>query len=72
MITEFVFILIFAIAAGVAQFLQYLNWYYVIRELLEHILNRLLLSALALACSAYALNFIEKRTLDYEEMKALN
>lgn len=72
MITEFVFIPIFAIAAGVAQSLQYLNRYHVIREPPEHILNRLPSSASALACSAHALNLIEKRTLDHEEMKALN
>lgn len=63
---------IFAIAAGVAQSLQYLNRYHVIREPPEHILNRLPSSASALACSAHALNLIEKRTLDHEEMKALN
>ncbi len=68
----FVFIPIFAIAAGVAQSLQYLNRYHVIREPPEHILNRLPSSASALACSAHALNLIEKRTLDHEEMKALN
>lgn len=72
MITTFVFIPIFAIAAGVAQSLQYLNRYHVIREPPEHILNRLPSSASALACSAHALNLIEKRTLDHEEMKALN
>lgn len=72
MITKFVFIPIFAIATGVAQSLQYLNRYHVIREPLEHILNRLPSSASALACSAHALNLIEKRTLDHEEMKALN
>ncbi len=72
MITEFLFIPIFAIAAGVAQSLQYLNRYHVIREPPEHILNRLPSSASALACSAHALNLIEKRTLDHEEMKALN
>ncbi|EHC4375506.1 aspartate aminotransferase family protein [Escherichia coli] len=72
MITKFVFIPIFAIAAGVAQSLQYLNRYHVIREPPEHILNRLPSSASALACSAHALNLIEKRTLDHEEMKALN
>ncbi len=72
MITAFVFIPIFAIAAGVAQSLQYLNRYHVIREPPEHILNRLPSSASALACSAHALNLIEKRTLDHEEMKALN
>ena len=54
MITEFVFIPIFAIAAGVAQSLQYLNRYHVIREPPEHILNRLPSSASALACSAHA------------------
>lgn len=72
MITAFVFIPIFAITAGVAQSLQYLNRYHVIREPPEHILNRLPSSASALACSAHALNLIEKRTLDHEEMKALN
>ncbi len=71
MIIAFVFIPIFAIAAGVAQSLQYLNRYHVIREPPEHILNRLPSSASALACSAHALNLIEKRTL-IEEMKALN
>ena len=35
-------------------------------------MNRLPSSASALACSAHALNLIEKRTLDHEEMKALN
>ena len=55
-----------------AQSLQYLIQYHVIRELREHILNRLPSSASALACSAHALNLIEKRTLDHEEMKALN
>jgi putrescine aminotransferase len=55
-----------------AQSLQYLNQYHVIRELREHILNRLPSSASALACSAHALNLIEKRTLDHEEMKSLN
>ncbi|EHC99346.1 Putrescine aminotransferase [Salmonella enterica subsp. enterica serovar Urbana str. R8-2977] len=39
---------------------------------LELILNRLPSSASALACSAHALNLIEKRTLNHEEMKALN
>ena len=67
-----VFIPIFAKRAGMAQSLQYLNQYHVIRELREHILNRLPSSASALACSAHALNLIEKRTLDHEEMKSLN
>ncbi|EIB5542770.1 aminotransferase class III-fold pyridoxal phosphate-dependent enzyme [Salmonella enterica] len=35
-------------------------------------MNRLPSSASALACSAHALNLIEKRTLNHEEMKALN
>ncbi|MGC0191174.1 putrescine aminotransferase, partial [Klebsiella pneumoniae] len=35
-------------------------------------MNRLPSSASALACSAHALNLIEKRTLDHEEMKARN
>jgi putrescine aminotransferase len=35
-------------------------------------LNRLPSSASALACTAHALNLIEKRTLDHEEMKQLN
>ncbi|MDU5731185.1 MAG: aspartate aminotransferase family protein [Citrobacter freundii] len=35
-------------------------------------MNRLPSSASALACSAHALNLIEKRTLDHEEMKSLN
>ena len=43
-----------------------------IRPAQEHILNRLPSSASALACSAHALNLIEKRTLDHEEMKSLN
>ena len=55
------FIPIFAKRAGMAQSLQYLNQYHVIRELREHILNRLPSSASALACSAHALNLIEKR-----------
>lgn len=67
-----VFIPIFAKRAGMAQSLQYLNQYHVIRELREHILNRLPSSASATACSAHALNLIEKRTLDHEEMKSLN
>jgi len=44
----------------------------VIRDPREHILNRLPSSASALACTAHALNLIEKRTLDHEEMKQLN
>ncbi|PLL71090.1 putrescine aminotransferase, partial [Klebsiella pneumoniae] len=52
--------------------MQYLIQYRVIRPPQEHILNRLPSSASALACSAHALNLIEKRTLDHEEMKALN
>ena len=35
-------------------------------------MNRLPSSASALACTAHALNLIEKRTLDHEEMKQLN
>ena len=35
-------------------------------------MNRLPSSASALACSAHALNLIDKRTLDHEEMKSLN
>lgn len=66
------FIPIFVGLIGMAQSLQYLNRYHVIREPREHILNRLPSSASALACSAHALNLIEKRTLDHEEMKALN
>ncbi|SFR13997.1 diamine aminotransferase apoenzyme [Enterobacter sp. kpr-6] len=46
--------------------------YRVIRHSQEHILNRLPSSASALACSAHALNLIEKTTLDHEEMKQLN
>ncbi len=46
--------------------------YRVIRHPRELILNRLPSSASALACSAHALNLIEKRTLDHEEMKELN
>jgi len=56
----------------VAQSLQYLIQYHVIRHSREHILNRLPSSASALACTAHALNLIEKRTLDHEEMKQLN
>lgn len=72
LIFSLVFIPIFMIHAGMAQSLQYLTQYHVIREFREHILNRLPSSASALACSAHALNLIEKRTLDHEEMKALN
>ena len=43
-----------------------------IRDPREHILNRLPSSASALACTAHALNLIEKRTLDHEAMKQLN
>lgn len=67
-----VFIPIFIYGFDVAQSLQYLNQYHVIREPREHILNRLPSSASALACSAHALNLIEKRKLDHEEMKELN
>lgn len=35
-------------------------------------MNRLFSSVSVLACSVYVLNFIEKRTLDYEEMKVFN
>ncbi|VFS02974.1 putrescine--2-oxoglutarate aminotransferase [Citrobacter koseri] len=72
LIFSLVFIPIFMIRADMAQSLQYLTQYHVIREFREHILNRLPSSASALACSAHALNLIEKRTLDHEEMKALN
>ncbi|NIF58482.1 putrescine aminotransferase [Enterobacter sp. Ap-916] len=43
-----------------------------IRHTQEHILNRLPSSASALACTAHALNIIEKKSLSHEEMKALN